>query len=134
MEDYIAVRSADGNVAEVDINEDGSVSLESLRSEFGPSVTALKYTNTTTGRYRIVRASSGHFSPPRDGWGNREYMVSCSTDQLTMSPVPGGVNSGTKGITSHLLIIKEDPEAEQPADQPEKCNTRTLKGRSKCKC
>ena len=78
MEDFILCKADDGSVIEVDIDDDGTVSLETLRSLFGPNVSALTYTNPLTGRDRVVKVSDEKLIEPKDGWraSDRTYSVS----------------------------------------------------------
>lgn len=57
-------------MAEVELEEDGMVSLEALKCHFGPLVVSMKYQNETTGLDRYVRVTENHFLPPEmDGEG-----------------------------------------------------------------
>lgn len=69
MEDFILCKADDGSVMEVDIHDDSTVCLETLRSLFGPKVSALTYTNTSTGRSRdcVVKVSDEKLVEPKDG-------------------------------------------------------------------
>lgn len=76
-DDCIVVESGmSGDLAEVEVDEDGSVSIETLRCHFGPTVDALKYINPTTGLVRLLRVKDGKFLPPKGGWSDRTYTVS----------------------------------------------------------
>ena len=75
MDDCILVKGITSELAEVELEEDGTVSLEALRCHFGPLVVSMKYTNETTGLDRFVRVFDGHFLPPKDGWGSRTYKT-----------------------------------------------------------
>lgn len=75
MDDYILVKGRYGEMAEVELEEDGTVSLEALKCHFGPLVVSMKYRNETTGLDRYVRVTENHFLPPRDGWGGRTYTT-----------------------------------------------------------
>ena len=95
---------------EVDIDEDGSVSLDTLKSQFGPQVATLTYMNEVTGRGRLVRVSGNSLLEPKDGWKTtmRVYTVSCgitSTTESTREFTP------RKTLISHPMIIKREPAA-----------------------
>lgn len=78
MEDFILCKSALGNLVEIDIEDDGTVSLDTLKNQFGPRVATLTYINESTGRERLVRVSGNNLCPPKDGWksNTREYTIS----------------------------------------------------------
>ena len=52
MEDFILCKSSDGAVLEVNVDDDGTVGLETLKSLFGEKVAGLTYPNPLTGRER----------------------------------------------------------------------------------
>ena len=68
MEDLILCKGDDGSVTEVDIDDDGTVSLETLQSSIGPNESALTYLNPLTGRDRVVKVSDEKLVEPKDGW------------------------------------------------------------------
>lgn len=50
MEDFILIKSKEGEEVEVDLDgEDGSVSMESLSIHFGHGINSLTYKNPVTG-------------------------------------------------------------------------------------
>ena len=106
MEEFILCKLAGGNVMEVDVDEDGSVCLDTLKSQFGHQVATLTYTNEVTGRERLVRISGNSLLEPKDGWKTttRIYTVSCgsTTEQaaaLDFTP--------RRTLISHPMIKKE---------------------------
>ena len=50
MEDFILCKSKDESVLEIDVENDGTVGLETLKSVFGEKATGLTYINPSTGR------------------------------------------------------------------------------------
>ena len=95
---------------EVDIDEDGSVSLDTLKSQFGPQVATLTYMNEVTGRERLVRVSGNSLLEPKDGWKTttRVYTVSCGITSTTES---AGEFTPRRTLISHPMIIKREPAA-----------------------
>ena len=74
MEDCIKVSSREGGSAVfVDVEEDGSLLLETLKAQFGSSAIGLRY--PFSGSYRSVRVKNGALIPPKLGWGNQTYYV-----------------------------------------------------------
>ena len=69
MDDYILVKSRETELAEIETEDDGTVSLESLRCHLGQQIVSLKYRNEKTGLDRYLRVTEDRFQPPRDGWG-----------------------------------------------------------------
>ena len=65
-------------IVEVDIEEDRTISLETLKSLFGPEVSAFTYTNPLSGRERVVRVADSKLLEPKDGWETpgRVYSIS----------------------------------------------------------
>ena len=117
MEGFILCKLASGNLMEVDIDEDGSVSLGTLKSQFGPQVATLTYTNELTGRERLVRVSGNSLLEPKDGWKTttRVYTVSCGITSTTES-AGEFTNSAAeftprRTLISHPMIIKREPAA-----------------------
>lgn len=97
---------------EVDIDEDGSVSLDTLKSQFGPQVATLTYMNMheVTGRERLVQVSGNSLLKPKDGWKTttRVYTVSCGITSTTES---AGEFTPRRTLISHPMIIKREPAA-----------------------
>lgn len=81
MEDFILCKSKDGSVLEIDVEDDGTVGLETLKSVFGEKATGLTYTNPSTGRERLVRVSDKQMLEPKDGWGTPERVYSVAFRQ-----------------------------------------------------
>lgn len=74
MEDCIKVSNReDGSAVFVDVEEDGSLLLETLKAQFGSSAIGLRY--PFSGSYRSVRVKNGALLPPKVGWGNQTYYV-----------------------------------------------------------
>lgn len=75
--DYIQVTEyEDGEVCEVELEEDGTLALSTLESEFGGVVQGLSFVNELTGNRRVVRLSSNNvFCPPRSGWKSVIYQI-----------------------------------------------------------
>ena len=104
MEDFILCRSKDGTVLEIDIEDDGTIGLETLNSVFGETATGLTYTNPSTGRERLVRVSDKKMLEPKDGWGTPErvYRVTFGQERQD-SPVERiDVSSHQAGNTTLL--------------------------------
>ena len=78
MEDFILCKAENGAIIEVDIDDDGTVGLETLKSLFGDKASALTYTNPSTGRERVVRVLEEKLVEPKGDWGtsDRIYLVS----------------------------------------------------------
>lgn len=106
--DCILVKSKDSVELEVDLESDGTVSLETLRNFFGTFVNALTYKNPTTGRDRIVPVSSVSFREPNGGWGDRVYTVTSGDTTVSNS-------SNVSLSTSQDLRVKK--EKYNPHDQ-----------------
>ena len=68
MDDYILVKSRQTELAEIETEDDGTVSLESLRCHLGQRIVSLKYQNEKTGLDRYLWVTEDRFQPPRDGW------------------------------------------------------------------
>ena len=75
MEDFILCKSKDGSVQEIDVEGDGTVGLETLKSVFGEKATGLTYTNPPTGRERLVRVLDKQMLEPNQkmGWELRHF-------------------------------------------------------------
>ena len=116
MEGFILCKLASGNLMEVDIDEDGSVSLDTLKSQFGPQVATLTYMNELTGRERLVRVSGNSLLEPKDGWKTttRVYTVSCG---ITSTAEFAGEFTNSeftprRTLISHPMIKREPAAAE----------------------
>lgn len=104
MEDHYVLVSDGKNTYEIELEDDESVTLRSLRSFFGPGAIGLGYNNSTTGRFRILRLENEAIVRPRGGWDLfREYVVcratSCNDQE---SPILFAENCGT---SQGLLIV-----------------------------
>jgi hypothetical protein len=75
---FIECKGGDGEIIEVDIEENRTVGLETLKSLFGTEVSALTYTNPSSGRERVVRVSDSKLLEPVGCWEaqNRVYSIS----------------------------------------------------------
>ena len=65
MTEYISVETADGEINEVPIDDDGTLDLQSMTTQFGGG---LRYMNEETGHYRLVKIKDGKLLPPPGGW------------------------------------------------------------------
>ena len=90
---------------EVELDCDGTMSLETLRIYFGSFVNALTYKNPTTGRDRVVAASNGRFLSPKGGWSNRVYTVTS-----------GQVNTptSTSNVSNPPLVVNKEENTQLP--------------------
>ena len=127
MAGFIECKGVNGEFIEVDIEEDRTVSLETLKSLFGPEVSALTYTNPLSGRERVVRVADSKLLEPKDGWEalDRVYSISFGfqhpLDSTTPKPVQDSTTSAeydasitsnkmtpfTRKLLAHPLIKKE---------------------------
>lgn len=85
--EYILV--ADGEfeeACEIELEEDQSLSLSTLTSEFGSGVTGLSYTNPETGKRRIIRLNDTVFHPPRSGWSSTTHIVTRTKTEAQLQP------------------------------------------------
>ena len=87
---YVKVCDGLHNV-EVPTGKSGTLSLETLRSQF-PSAThpiGLKY-KTDEGTWRVIRLVDNQFQPPREGWGDQDYVVGRPANQgwFILYPLP----------------------------------------------
>lgn len=111
MEGFILCKLAGGNVMEVDVDEDGSVCLDTLKSLFSPNAATLTYMNKVTGRERVVQVDGNSLLEPKDSWKTttRVYTVSCGStpEQATTDfMIP------RRALTSHPVIKREPPAVE----------------------
>jgi len=86
--DYILVTDRDGGeLTEIDLDDDGSLAVETLQSQFGGAVIGLRFRNPATGNFRAVKVQNGILFPPRGGWGKkRSYFVTKS--DAASQPIP----------------------------------------------
>ena len=69
MDDYIEVSEGPGEeVAEISLEPDGSVGIDTLCAEFGEGVTGLSYINLASGNRRVVRVAGEYLLPPCGKW------------------------------------------------------------------
>lgn len=122
MAGFIECKGGNGEIIEVDIEENRTVGLETLKSLFGPEVSALTYTNPSSGRERVVRVSENKLLEPVDGWEaqDRVYSISfgfqCpSNSECTAKPAQhdapisaNKVTPFTRKLLAHPLIKKEN--------------------------
>ena len=94
--EYIAVAEEGGEPIEVELEEDLSVSLSTLSSEFGSGISGLSYRNSKTGLRRLLRASTDgtRVNPPRSGWSSEVTYIICRAKHEESVPMPqcSGVN------------------------------------------
>jgi hypothetical protein len=122
MDDFILCKSKDGSVLEVDVEDDGTVGLETLRSVFGEKATGLTYTNPSTGRERLVRVLDKQMLEPKGGWETPErvYCVVFRQEGLDSS----GVTADRVDVSSHHALLTPQisasfpPTARQMIDHP----------------
>ena len=108
MDDFILV--SDGKQTyEVELEEDESVTLDSLRSFFGEGAMGLGYNNTTTGRIRILRVDKEAIVRPKAGWDpTRKYVVRMATNCSASGeefPTLVAENRNTQGLLSVFLMV-----------------------------
>ena len=117
MAGFIECKGGNGEIIEVDIEENRTVSLETLKSLFGVEVSALIYTNPTSGRERVVRVSDNKLLEPKDGWEfpDRIYSISfgcplaAKAVQDSVAPIfARKVTPFTRKVLAHPLIKKEN--------------------------
>ena len=103
---------------EVDVDEDGSVCLDTLKSQFGPQAATLTYMNELTGRKRLVRVSGNSLLEPKDGWktNTRVYIVSRGGTTSSHEQPAGAAallsNPHSRTLISHPMIKREPAAAE----------------------
>ena len=86
--DYIFVTDREGgDLTEIDLDDDGSLAVETLQSQFGGATIGLRFRNTATGNFRAVKVQNGILFPPRGGWGERSYLVTKQSDAASQ-PIP----------------------------------------------
>ena len=108
--DYIKVAAEDSNAeldanyVEIDLEEDGRISLEALKMHFGLETTGLKYINPTTKAWRLVNCKEGKISPSSCGWQHDTiYYVCCKkTTEEDMSK--GRIYERTKFLFVFLCL------------------------------
>ena len=121
MAGFIECKGENGEIIEVDIEENRTVRLETLRSLFGAEVSALTYTNPMSGRERVVRVADNKLLEPKDGWEFEDRIYSISfgfqcpsvTKPVRDSVVPGPISANkvtpfTRKVLAHPLIKKEN--------------------------
>ena len=76
MEVFVIVTNFEGGEnIEVDVEDDGTLTMTSIQSHFGKDATGLKYKNPATGNWRRVRADGNYLFPPKGGWSMLTYLV-----------------------------------------------------------
>lgn len=69
--EYIKVSASDEDAAEcieLDVDIDGTISIEALKLHFGSSSSGLKYRNPETNMWRYVHCKDGKMQPLRNSW------------------------------------------------------------------
>lgn len=85
--DYILVTDREGGDSmEIGLDDDGSLAVETLQSQFGGATIGLRFRNPATGKFRAVKVKDGILFPPRGGWGERSYLVTKSDS--ASQPIP----------------------------------------------
>ena len=115
MEGFIICKLTDGNMMEVDVDEDGSVCLDTLKSLFGSNAATLTYVNEVTGRERVVRVNGNSLLEPKDGWKTttRVYTVSCGgTSEQAAADLVSSRDPRGRSLISHPMIKREPAAAE----------------------
>ena len=116
-------RSTLGNEVEIDVEDDGTISLDTLKTQFGPQVATLTYINESTGRERLVRVSGNSLCPPKDGWKSNSRVYSLSSGHLdkklqeSQSEIEqADFTPSRRALISHTMIKREPCfETNQPA-------------------
>ena len=101
MEDYIVVSSG-GEKVEIDLELDGTVSLEVVQSQVGNAI-GLKYLNPSTGNFRAVPIKEAVLLPPKGGWGERLYYKVVPTVE---NDVPHPKVSDPGILKSHYAVLR----------------------------
>ena len=86
MAGFIECKGENGEIIEVDIEENRTVSLETLRSLFGAEVSALTYTNPMSGRERVVRVADNKLLEPKDGWEFEDRIFNIFWIPMSLGP------------------------------------------------
>ena len=125
MEGFIICELADDNVMEVDVDEDGSVCLDTLKCLFGSNAVTLTYVNEVTGRERVVQVNGNSLLEPKHGWRTTMtvYTVSCgSTPEQAAADLVSSRDPRGRSLISHLMIKREAAatEAKFPSIKPSK--------------
>lgn len=103
--DYILVTDREeGDSTEIDLDDDGSLAVESLQSQFGGAVIGLRFRNPTSGKFRGVKMQNGILFPPRGGWGERTYFVTKSDS--ASQPIPPTRQSEGTNTRSEFEEVK----------------------------
>ena len=103
---------------EVDVEDDRTVGLETLKSVFGDKAAGLIYTNTSIGRDRLVRVSDKNLLEPKDGWKTpqRVYCVSfgqgetpvAAKEQVDLQDIEGSVKVNVLHFRLALCLVLQD--------------------------
>ena len=81
MVDFIHVVGNEGEVLEVELDDDGTFTVETLKSYFGEQAVGLKYRPKREGSkelpdvWKLVGLEGGRVVPPKQGWGEEMYTV-----------------------------------------------------------
>lgn len=73
--DYIKVENSDGDITEIEVDDDGMVGMETIRAQFGDVAVGLRYKNEETGCWRAISCASGRLIPPKSGWQDIKYSL-----------------------------------------------------------
>ena len=120
MDDYILVKSRETELAEIETEDDGTVSLESLRCHLGQQIVSLKYRNEKTGLDRYLRVTEDRFQPPRDGWGGRTYtaVTRDERDGSGNRESKAQLSPSSKSLHRHPMIKLEPELSCEPETEP----------------
>jgi len=81
MGDFIHVVGNEGEVLEVELEADGTFTVETLKNYFGEQAMGLKYkpkresNNELPDVWKLVGLAGGRVIPPKEGWGEEMYTV-----------------------------------------------------------
>lgn len=74
----VSLADAGSDAVEVELEEDGTLLMTNLRSQFA-NATGLRYRNEATGAYGGIKPVDGKLYAPDGGWGTRIYTGMCKT-------------------------------------------------------
>ncbi len=116
--EYILVGEREGDEpCEIELEDDETLSLSTLASEFGDGVSGLSYTNPETGNRRIIRLDGCILKPPRKGWASSIHLVvrakatSLSEESFSTPSATGVKNAGvpeSPQSVAHAQVKRED--------------------------
>lgn len=138
LDDCIRVSNREQEVF-IDLEEDETVLLETVKAQFGEGVIGLRY--EFGGGFRAVRMRNGVLHPPKAGWGDRTYVVvaneeirplsTCTTTELG-SPgcafTPNSAVAVTPSASAAVIKSEQTPEtsSSSPNDSKYEQNSESL--------